>query len=476
LKKYLAAFTVFALSLAVSTLAYAQTTAAHATSSDSIRIGAANFTPGGFIDVLNVFRSTNAGSVGTPFSSIPFNNSIAGHDTEDRMSAQATRLSLKVDERAMGISATGYIEADFVGNDAANSNVSTNSNTFRLRLAFADIRYRKYEFAAGQMWSWITPNRSGVDSMSADIFNSLDEDYDFQVGFAWARQTAVRFILHPTPALAYGLSLENPDQYIGQSGAVTFPSAFASQLASQFDSYSGVSSAPALHPDLIAKIAFDPVSGSRHQHVELAAMLRGFRLNDLPTVSNASYVSHAAEGVGISGAVNLQLSRKLHFLANAYWSDGGGRYLFGMAPDLVVKPVNAAGATCSSAGGCDARISLVHSGAALVGFEAQLTPHALIFLYDGGYFAKRNYAADLTSATPSNIGFGGPNSSNVANRSIQEPTLGYIHTFWKNPQFGSLQLINQLSYVTRSPWFVAAGAPKNAHLIMEYSSVRYIFP
>jgi len=483
LKKYVATSTALALLLAVSHFALAQSSKpAHTDSSshpapfDSIRIGAANFTPGGFIDVVNVFRTTNTGSVGTPFNSIPFNNTIAGHDTEDRMSAQATRLSLKVDESALGISATGYVEADFAGNDAPNSNVSTNSNTFRLRQAFADVRYRHYEFAAGQMWSWITPNRVGLGSMPADISNTLVEDFDYQVGLAWTRQTAVRFILHPTPRLAYGLAIESPDQYIGQSGEVTFPSAFSTQLSSQFDSGSGVSTAPALHPDVIAKIAYDPVSNGRHNHFELAGLLRGFRMNDLPSVSNPWFANHSAEGLGISGAVNLELSRNVHFIASAFWSDGGGRYLFGLAPDLVVKPVNAPGATCSAIGGCDARISLVHSGSALVGFEAQFTPRSLFFLYDGGIYAQRNYALDSTSTTAPAIGFGGPNSSNSANRSIQEPTFGYIYTFWKAPQYGSLQLINQLSYLTRSPWFVAPGAPKNAHLVVEFTSIRFVFP
>jgi hypothetical protein len=40
-------------------------------------------------------------------------------------------------------------------------------------------------------------------------------------------------------------------------------------------------------------------------------------------------------------------------------------------------------------------------------------------------------------------------------------------------------LINQASYLTRAPWFVAVTpvpAPKNAHLFMDYLSLRYILP
>jgi len=39
-----------------------------------------------------------------------------------------------------------------------------------------------------------------------------------------------------------------------------------------------------------------------------------------------------------------------------------------------------------------------------------------------------------------------------------------------------VQLVTQTSYVTRAPWFVAAGAPKNAHLMMGYVSLKYVLP
>src|SRR6266704_2036955 len=63
----------------------------------SFRIGEAEFTPGGFVDFTTVFRSTNTGSVvGTNFNAVPFNNTIQGNITELRMSAQHSRLSMKV--------------------------------------------------------------------------------------------------------------------------------------------------------------------------------------------------------------------------------------------------------------------------------------------------------------------------------------------------------------------------------------------
>ena len=49
----------------------------------SFRIGAAEFTPGGFVDFENVFRTTNTGNESaTSFGVIPFSNTVQGHLTE----------------------------------------------------------------------------------------------------------------------------------------------------------------------------------------------------------------------------------------------------------------------------------------------------------------------------------------------------------------------------------------------------------
>jgi hypothetical protein len=71
---------------------------------------------------------------------------------------------------------TGYVEVDFLGNDAANVFVTTNSHTFRQRLYFVDLKRHKFELGAGQMWSWLTPNRTGLSPYPSDIFYSMNMD------------------------------------------------------------------------------------------------------------------------------------------------------------------------------------------------------------------------------------------------------------------------------------------------------------
>jgi hypothetical protein len=114
-------------------------------------------------------------------------------------------------------------------------------------------------------------------------------------------------------------------------------------------------------------------------------------------------------------------------------------------------------------------------------------------VYYGGAYFQRSSFPDLTVAPNAaglrpNIGFGfnpvtGPTqalsfagSANSSNRAIQEGTFDWTQTFWKSPQYGAVLLVTQTSYITRSPWFVAAGAPKNAHLMQAFVSMRYVLP
>jgi hypothetical protein len=55
----------------------------------SFRIGGTDFTPGGFVDFTNVFRTTNTQSVvSTSFGAIPFSTSPNAHLTEYRATGQ----------------------------------------------------------------------------------------------------------------------------------------------------------------------------------------------------------------------------------------------------------------------------------------------------------------------------------------------------------------------------------------------------
>src|SRR5260221_604084 len=230
----------------------------------SFKIGSADFTPGGFLDFTTFFRSTNVGSgIATAFGSIPFSNQLPqARLSETRLSAQYSRLSLKVDTHLTeSTSLNGYVETDFLGFQPPNAYQTAKSDSFRLRLYWANVRHGKWEVLAGQEWSLLTPNRIGLSPLTPDVFYTLDEDPNFQVGLTWARQPPFRVVYHPTSHCAVRVLLDNPQQFA--PGSVAFPSAF---FGTQFDNGSGSTSLPSsgtntavpnLHPDIIVKAAFD---------------------------------------------------------------------------------------------------------------------------------------------------------------------------------------------------------------------------
>jgi hypothetical protein len=445
----------------------------------SFKIGDATFTPLGFLDLTDVFRTTGTGNgIGTTFGSVPYNNNLptAGL-TEDRFSAQNSRIGVRIDAPVGGGNITGYIEADFLGITAANANVTSNSNTLRMRNYFADYRRGKFEFLAGQDWSLLTPNRKGLSPYPSDIFFSQDMDTNYQVGLTWTRQPQIRFIFHPNDTWALGFSIENADQLLGS--AATTPAAF-STYAAEVDPATGSSLAtpptPNVAPDFIFKIAADPKVGNTMWHFDFAGLLSEFKLVTPATiVGQPGRVTDSATGGGFEANLNLELVKNFHWIGTAFWSDGGGRYLYGQGPDLVISQASTSSPFLPVP---------LKAGSAITGFEWQVTPKTLFDGYYGGDYFGQAFFQDPASTTTKLVGYGyqflNPGtlaSANEAqNRTIQEGTIGWTQTFFKNPNFGAFSLITQGSYITRAPWFVAAGTPKDAHLFMVYVDLRYTLP
>jgi hypothetical protein len=440
----------------------------------SFHIGGADFTPGGFVDFENIFRTTNTGnSSATTFGAIPFSNTVAGHLTEFRSTGQYSRLNLKTHAKFGENDVTGYIEADFNGNDPANVFVTANSHTNRFRLFWLDLRRGKWEFLGGQTWGLQTPNRTGVSPMPSDLALGYQEDAGVGVGYNYTRASAFRAAYHFDDQWVWAAEIQNPQQFVG-AGEVIFPFAFNAQLGPQFDAANNPGT-PNVAPDFLTKIAYD-TTGNYHFHIEGGGLLTAVKATNIP-IGGATFTSHSTVGGGFMGALSFDLfkgseGRNLKFVSSGMWGYGVGRYLNALAPQAVVRPIQTGPTTF------DIATSMVHSGDFVGGFEFLPHPKAQFGVYYGGAYAQRNAFQDVTSPLVIKpfIGFGGPNSPNSADRSVQQGTLDWTQTFWKHPQYGAVQLITQASYLTRSPWFVAAGAPKNAHLVMTYLSVRYVLP
>jgi hypothetical protein len=424
-----------------------------------VHLGTATITPVGFMDFTEVFRTKDVGSsIGTNFGGTPYPNTPLGNLSESRFSAQNSRIGARIDALVRGAHVIGYWESDFLGNQPTNAAVTSNSNSFRIRLYWVDVRKGSWEVLGGQSWSMLTPNRKGLSPLPQDIFYSVDMDTNYQVGLTWSRQPQFRFIYHPNDTISWGISLETAEQFGGGSGGggpITIPNALASAYANQIDTGGQTFAVPNLGPDIVSKIAFDPVVNGKLMHVELAGLLSTFKTYN-PLINE----HFTKTGGGGEVNVNLELAKNFHLIANTFFSDGGGRYVFGLAPDLIVRP--------------NGSVSPVHTWSTSSGFEYTIK-NTQIYAYYGGVAVGRNVAID-TANKNALVGYGYTGSPNTQNRTIQEPTFGIIQTFWKNPNYGALGLITQYSYLTRDPWAPPTLGPRKATNNMVWIDLRYTLP
>lgn len=419
-----------------------------------LKVGNAFITPVGFMDFTSEFRTKDGGSgIGTNFSSIPYGNSAATNLSELRMSMQNSRVGFRVDADVKGAHVIGYMESDFLGNNPVNAQVSSNSNTLRSRLYWVNVSKGRWEVLGGQTWSLLTPGRTGISPLPANVFFTQDMDVNYQLGLFWGRIPELRVVFHPSSKAAFAVALDSPEQYVGGSAGgsnITFPSALSSAYGSELNTGGNGTGVPNLAPDVIMKLALDP---SQKFHFEIGGIQRSFKVWN-PTTST----TYTTAGGGGFLNLNFELGKGFRVLTNNFLSDGGGRYIFGQAPDLIVK--------------ADGSMSLVHASSTVSGFE-YTHKNTLLFVYYGGLYVGRNTAIDTNGKY---VGYGYTGSSSGQNRAVQEATFGLNQTIWKDAKYGALNFIGQYSYLTRNPWYIAAGQPSNASLNMVFFDLRYTLP
>ena len=434
-----------------------------------LKIGDASITPVGFMDMTSVTRSTNPGTgIGTNFGSIPYKGTQAGSLTESRLSPQNSRIGARIDATFNGYKLLGYWESDFLGQVGAPPNgglaVSSNPYVFRLRLYWVDVTKDKFEFLAGQSWSLLTPGRRGISPLPGDLFYSQDIDVNYQLGLVWARNMGYRGVYHFSPKAAFAFALENSEPYVGGGNggsAIVGPAAIygtpnavsGAVLGGQINNGASVISAAALHPDIIAKLAFDP---SRKFHIELAGVEVSNKIAN--PVSTPPFQTSSKAGGGGAVNLNFEVAKGVRLFTNNFLSAGAGRYIFGQAPDFMIR--------------ADGSLSLIRSGSTVTGIEAT-AGKTLLYGYYGGVYIPKNMAYDANGKTL--IGYGSI-ASDGQNRAIQEITFGTNTTLAKDAKWGALNLMFQYSYLQRNPWVAAPTAFANAHTHMGFVNVRYTLP
>jgi uncharacterized coiled-coil protein SlyX len=452
----------------------------------TFHIGSATLTPVGFMDFTGVVHSHVAGgNIGTSFGSIPYATSTGGvlpyqtNLSEVRLSIQNSRIGFRTDADVKGAHVIGYMEADFLGTPAStNVAVTSNSQLLRARLYWVDVMKGGWEVLGGQTWSLLTPGRAGISPLPSDVFYTQDMDVNYQLGLFWGRIPELRVAYHhPSGKAAFAVAIDSPDQYAGGSSggsSIVLPTGLATPYAGELDfgASSGGIATPNLAPDVIAKLALDP---SKRVHFEIGGVERSFKVYypgvaavaataatattpATPAVTAIPSATFSTEGGGGFANLHVEIFKGFRLMTNNFWSDGGGRYIFGQAPDLVAN-VNGS-------------ISPLHSSSTVSGFEFT-HKNTLIFSYYGGLMISRDPVLDTTGKL---VGYGYKGSSSSQNRTIQEATFGFNQAIYKHPKYGALNLIGQYSYLTRDPWYVATGQPANATMNMVFIDLRYTLP
>ena len=435
-------------------------------------------TPVAFFAMEALWRQRNeTADVGSSFNAIPFNNSTNGQLSEFRASARQSRLGLAAQGKLDDVTMSGYWESDFLSAGVTSNSNESNSYTFRVRQFFGQALFSDgLGISAGQMWSLITPSKSGV--LPRSEYNPGTIDAQYAVGYDWARQPGLRISQKVNNVVSLAASLEGSQMtYAARNApANVFIGNTGGSLLNPTTNYS-----TDLAPDVIGKIAFD---GKGVGHFEIKALGRVFRDRFVDPANTAGGThTNTAFGGGVGASAFLTFSKAFDLGINALVGKGIGRYGTSQLPDVTINP--------------DGSLAPIKAAHALVTLDVHATPQLDVYGYGGVEYADRT--AD-TSSAGKGVGYGSPLLSNVGcdaeyapagpyavgapggsnpacnadTRSVYQGNLGFWYRFYRGPA-GTFQWGAQYSYTARTPWSGAGYQPKAVENML-FSSVRYYLP
>lgn len=427
------------------------------------------FTPGGFVELAGIFRHPNLVSdVGTDFGGIPFRNDPRSRENEFRFSARQSRLSgLFTAKVEPTLQVSGYYEIDFLG-AATNAN-SRESNSYnpRIRQIFAtvDALDTGWHVLAGQAWSLLTTDLSGITPLKEQIPLTIDVQY--VPGFNWTRNPQLRVVKDVAPGLWVGLSAESPQ-------SVLPPSPFAApgivnvsntgDAVGQLNTTTTYSNNSA--PDLIGKVALEPGFG----HFEVKGLVRFFddRLSPTSLTATTRLPGHSdtAVGYGIGGAATLPvIDKRLDLQVSGLVGQGIGRYGSAQLPDFALK--------------ADGSIAPIPAFQLLAGAVAHVQPGTDVYVYAGWEHASRAGALNATGygsptlvVTGCDVEGAASGTCQAESRDIRQITGGFWHDLYKG-SYGRLVAGAQVSYTERDAFRGAYGIQPSNHLVTGLTSLRY---
>ena len=427
------------------------------------------FTPGGFVELAGIFRNPNTVSdVATDFNGIPFRNSPQSRESEFRFSARQSRLSgLFTAKVEPTLQISGYYEIDFLAAGTTSNSRESNSYTPRVRQVFTtiDALDSGWHVLAGQAWSLITTDASGIIPLKEQIPLTIDAQY--VVGFNWTRNPQVRVVKDIAPGLWVGLSAESPQSVLPPSPFAA-PSLVnvnnagdAAGLLNNSTTYSNNSI-----PDVIGKVAIEPGFG----HFELKGLVRFFddRLSatNLNAQTRLPGHSETAVGYGIGGAATLPvIDKRLDLQVSGLVGQGIGRYGSAQLPDFALK--------------ADGSVAPIPVFQLLAGAVAHIQPGTDVYVYAGwehasraGAFNATGYGSPTLVVTGCDVDGAASGTCQAETRDIRQITGGFWHDLYKG-SYGRLVAGAQVSYTERNAFRGAFGIAPSNHLVTGLTSLRY---
>lgn len=455
-------------------------------------------TPIAFFALENVYRSRSINSdINTPFNATPYPGAAQSRTSELNFSGRPTRLGGLFEGNVGPFKLSGYFEGDFQSAGVTSNENGSNSYTFRQRQAWGQVATKRgFILTAGQMWTLATENKKSTDNRTENP--PLVIDHQYNVGFTFARQGAVRLQQKFSNGFTIAGSLEEAQIIFAATNQnQNFFFGSAGTGGGLFNATANYSNNVA--PDVIVKATFDPKVGG---HYEIGGIARFFRDRHYPnqqnvTPSAAGAVNDTKTGGGAFVAVRFPVKTYVDIGLHLTGGSGIGRYGTSGLPDATVRP--------------DGTLAPIKNYQGLYSMEFHPTKKLDIFGYAGAEYAQRTYyVSTLTGSLGKLIGYAPPSSSNAgcntevlpssnsgvtpsgpagclgATRVVIEGTGGFVYRIYNSPKFGRIQYEMQYSYLTKSAWSgltggtfgtptATFGAPKATNN-MVFTSMRYYIP
>ncbi len=438
-------------------------------------LGGVTVTLGGYVDLTGLYRSRNENrGTGSSFSSIPFDGPTPQGDTSEfNMSAQQTRLSVRIDGKISPDSTiTGYVESDFNNGAGGANEVQSNSYTPRLRQAFLDYTndgWQAYALA-GQAWSLASPFKKGLDPFQTWQPPTIDSSY--LVGYDYLRVPVVRAVKGFGPAW-FGIEIDAPQTVFGGSSVAPTGGAVYSSYPGNGGLNPQANYSLNSVPDLIGKAAVDTEFG----HYEVFGLLRQFQ-DQVSYRSNAGNTAgfssnNYSTGGGVGASAYIPITKYADLEGSVLSGHGVGRYGAGGMPDVTYA--------------ANASLKPLNETMGEIGLVGHALPSLDVYVFGGiDQIGKSYFSTNGGYGNPdfNNAGCFNPNASSGSpagagcagnNYQLSEITVGANWKIW-SCAYGTIQTGMQYAYVKREAYGGIGGAPV-ASENMVFANVRYIpFP